>query len=258
VSTRPSADEGRRGVADAEAPRRLTTWPFLVRIELLATLIAMVLLTVWSIVVDAPLESPADPNRTPDPSKAPWYFLGLQEILVYFDPWIAGVAIPTLIIVGLMAIPYLDVNPRGNGYYSLRDRPFAVGTFLFGFLALWILPIVVGVFCRGPGWNWYWPWESWDVAKTADMANRNLSDLFGVPDGGAAFALGAAAVLGWYGLGLALWLWKRRTPAFQRLGGARYATVAFLFLSMMAIPVKIALRLALNVKYVWVTPWFNV
>jgi len=72
-----------------------------------------------------------------NPAKAPWYFLGLQEMLVYFDPWIAGVIMPTLIIVGLMVIPYIDANPLGNGYYTYKQRKFAIWTFLFGFIGLW-------------------------------------------------------------------------------------------------------------------------
>ena len=81
----------------------------------------VVLLLVWSLLVDAPLEEPANPTRTPNPSKAPWYFLGLQEMLVFFDPWHAGVVLPTFIIIGLMVIPYIDINPHGNGYYTF-DR----------------------------------------------------------------------------------------------------------------------------------------
>src|SRR6186713_3484903 len=93
-------------------PDKVHTWPYLVRLEMLVGTIVMALITVWSIVVDAPLEEPANPTKTPNPSKAPWYFLGLQEILVYFDPWLAGVVFPSLIIVGLMAIPYIDTNPK--------------------------------------------------------------------------------------------------------------------------------------------------
>ncbi|KAB2838997.1 cytochrome C, partial [bacterium] len=97
---------------------KVHTWPHLVRIEFICGLLAFMGLLVWSLVLDAPLEEPADPTKTPNPSKAPWYFLGLQEILVYFDPWMAGVVLPSLIIVGLMVIPYIDVNPKGNGYYT--------------------------------------------------------------------------------------------------------------------------------------------
>ena len=91
---------------------------------------------IWSILLPAPLEQPANPADSPNPSKAPWYFLGLQEMLVYFDPWLAGVVFPTLIVVGLMAIPYIDTNPqrerllhfqraaRGDRHLSLRlSRP---------------------------------------------------------------------------------------------------------------------------------------
>ncbi|HJN77503.1 MAG TPA: cytochrome C [Myxococcota bacterium] len=240
---------------DPTLPDRVAVWPNLVRVELLVALVATIVLVVWSITIDAPLEGPADPNLTPDPSKAPWYFLGLQELLVYFDPWIAGVMLPGLIIVGLIAIPYLDDNPRGNGFFTLRERPFAIGGFLFGFLGLWVLPILVGVFCRGPGWNWYWPWESWSTPKHVDLSTRDLTDLLGIEPGPVAMVVGGLFVLAWYGQALAFWRWRR---AKLTIDGWRYAVASFLFLSMAAIPVKIALRLLLDVKYVWVTPWFNI
>ena len=100
---------------DAEVTEdELPTWPYLVRKEFLAAIVCTIILIVWSILFDAPLEELSDPTVTPNPAKAPWYFLGLQEMLVYFDPWIAGVAFPMLIIIGLMAIPYIDINPKGN------------------------------------------------------------------------------------------------------------------------------------------------
>ena len=109
-----------------DLPEKVHVWPYLVRLEFLCALIVIVGLTVWSIVIDAPLEEAANPTKTPNPSKAPWYFLGLQDILVYFDPWFAGVIAPVLIIVGLMLIPYLDVNPKGNGYYTYAERKLAI------------------------------------------------------------------------------------------------------------------------------------
>ena len=118
--------------------------------------------------VPAPLEPLADPNKTPNPSKAPWYFVGLQELLVYFDPWIAGVVLPTLIIVGLMAIPYIDKSPHGIGEYNYKDRKFAVIVFSLG-TAFWFILIIVGYFFRGPSWQWYWPWESWEIHKEAHV-----------------------------------------------------------------------------------------
>ena len=93
---------------------RVWVWPDLVYTELIALILCTAILIVWSVGLEAPLEQPANPANTPNPSKAPWYFLGLQEMLVYFDPWLAGVVLPSLIIVGLMAIPYIDTNPKGT------------------------------------------------------------------------------------------------------------------------------------------------
>ena len=110
-------------------------WPDLVYTELLCMVIGMIILVVWGIAFHAPIEEPANPARTPNPSKAPWYFLGLQEMLVYYDPWLAGVVFPSLIIVGLMAIPYIDTNPKGNGYFTFKERKTEIGLFMFGFLS---------------------------------------------------------------------------------------------------------------------------
>src|SRR5690349_16103466 len=85
----------KRAVADVQLPDKVHTWPYLVRAEFIAGCVMLLVLLVWSITIDAPLEEPANPSKTPNPSKAPWYFLGLQEMLVYFDPWIAGVILPT-------------------------------------------------------------------------------------------------------------------------------------------------------------------
>ena len=132
-----------RRIAEGEPPiekdesDRVWTWPDLVYTELIAMVVCSVVLIVWSIGLEAPLEQPANNANTPNPSKAPWYFLGLQEMLVYFDPWLAGVVLPSLIIVGLMAIPYIDTNPKGNGYYTFNDRKAEVTIWLFGFVVLW-------------------------------------------------------------------------------------------------------------------------
>ncbi len=259
MSTTPEPVEvANEEVPDPPLTDRVDTWPYLVRVEFLVTLVAMIVLVVWSITIDAPLEGPADANVTPDPSKAPWYFVGLQELLVYFDPWIAGVMLPLLIIGGLIAIPYVDPNPKGNGYYTLKERPLALAVFLFGFVGLWIVPILIGIFCRGPGWAWYWPWESWEVSKTVLQPSRNLSDMFGVKDGFGAFMIGGIAMGLWYGSAVAFWhKYKARITA-SGMDRVRYAVVAFLLLSMAGVPVKMALRLLFDLKYVWVTPWFNI
>lgn len=252
------AEQERSTKAPEALPDKVHTWPYLVRAEFIAGCVVLLILLIWSIVLDAPLEGPADPSNTPNPSKAPWYFLGLQELLVYFDPWIAGVVVPVLIVVGLMVLPYVDPNPNGNGYYTFRERPFAVSTFLFGFGVLWIGFIVIGVFLRGPGWNLFWPWEAWDPHKVVPLKNRDLPELLGASSAWARQVIGGGAVLGWFALGPMFWLWKRAHPAMRQLGGARYAIVSFFYLCMLGLVVKIVLRLAFNVKYVWATPFFNV
>jgi hypothetical protein len=242
-----------------ELPSRIHTWPYLVRLEFLCAIVVMIVMTVWSITLDAPTEQAADPNRTPNPSKAPWYFLGLQEMLVYFDPWHAGVVLPSLIIIGLMVIPYVDINPRGNGYYTWKERKFALGMFLFGFLVLWIALIVIGTFFRGPGWNLFWPWQYWDPHKTVALTNIDLPYQLGARSETMMFLVGAVAVLGYYpGAAIIGQFLMRKRPIYKELGAVRYHIVAFLFLMMMALPLKMFLRLAFNTKYIWVTPWFNI
>ena len=250
--------DGRYGELQAEGKDRIYTWPYLTRNEFLSSILLMVILTVWSVALDAPLEEPANPTKTPNPSKAPWYFLGLQEMLVYFDPWIAGVIFPTLIIVGLMAIPYIDKNPKGNGYYTWSQRKFAVGMFLFGFFVLWIVLIVVGTFLRGPGWNFFAPWEVWDPHKVVAMTNIDLHQYFGIRSSLGAFFFGGFITTAYFSLGIIYYYWKKNTDFIKKLGAARFGILAFLVLCMMGLPIKMLLRWTLNIKYVWVTPWFNI
>ena len=244
---------------------KIQVWPYLVRVEFLAALFVMVILVFWSFLIDAPLEQAANPTLTPNPSKAPWYFLGLQEMLVYFDPWIAGVVLPTFIILGLMAIPYIDINEKGNGYYTFKDRKFSVLIFCFGFLILWVSLIVLGTFWRGPGWYFFFPWEEWDTHRVVALTNVDLSEWFGIHTrladsslNPAAFIFGAVIVLGYYSLIGAYWMWKKNTDLIKKLGFMRYNIIAFLFLTMMSLPIKMILRIGFNIKYIWVTPWFNI
>src|SRR5881227_2099253 len=167
---------GQGPIEKAESDR-VWVWPNLVYTELISLIVSSVVLIVWSILLKAPLEQPANRAVTPNPSKAPWYFLGLQEMLVYFDPWLAGVVLPGLIIVGLMAIPYIDTNPKGNGYYAFRERKFEIGIFLYGFLVLWSFLIITGTFLRGPNWNFFGPYEYWDPNKLVPLVNVDLSEL---------------------------------------------------------------------------------
>ncbi len=249
---------GNYSVLQEEGKDRVFTWPYLVRNEFLAALLVMIILTIWSIVLDAPLEEPANPAKTPNPSKAPWYFLGLQEMLVYFDPWLAGVIFPTLIIVGLMAIPYIDKNPKGNGYYTWQERKFAISVFLFGFFVLWIALVFVGTFLRGPGWNFFAPWDVWDPHKVVAMTNIDLHQYFGIRSSLGAFLFGGFIVTAYFSVGVLYYFWKKESEFVKKLGAARFGITAFLFLSMMSLPIKMLLRWTLNIKYVWVTPWFNI
>ncbi|MDR4508360.1 MAG: cytochrome C [Candidatus Brocadiaceae bacterium] len=245
-------------VSEGEIP----TWPYLLRKELLAAIICTIILIVWSILFNAPLEEHSDPTMTPNPAKAPWYFLGLQEMLVYFDPWIAGVMFPTLIIIGLMVIPYVDFNPKGNGYYTIRERKFALATFFFGFHILWILLIIVGVFMRGPGWIWFWPWQEWDPHRIVAEINYDLTSYVGIKSNSfLGFLLGGAVVMGYYFIGIAVpfrFMKVKNSVVLEKLGFVKYTIVAFLFLSMMSLPIKVFLRLVFHIKYIWVTPWFNI
>jgi hypothetical protein len=246
----------------AEAlPRTVHAWPYLVRIEVLAAIAMLVGLLVWSILVDAPLQAAANPGITPNPAKAPWYFVGLQELLVYFDPWIAGVMIPALILFGLAAIPYLDVNARGAGYYTLRERPFALAVFVLGF-SLWFALIAVGFFLRGPGWGFFPPGSSWDPLRAETAASVNLFGALERRSAAAGAVAGGIALTAYFLVPPVVcrsWLRHRRRDLVERLGGWRYAVVSFLLLGMMLLLIKMALRWLFHIKYVWVLPGvFNV
>ncbi len=240
----------------------LQTWPYLLRKEFLAAIIVMIILMIWSIALDAPLEEPSDPSITPNPAKAPWYFLGLQEMLVYFDPWIAGVMYPSLIVMGLMVIPYVDMNPKGNGYYTFKERKFAILTFCFGFHVLWILLIIVGVFMRGPGWLWFWPWEVWDSHRIVAETNYDLTQFIGIDSKsllGSIIGGGIITIYFFLGMTVPYILMKtKNSQTLEKLGIIRYSIVAFLFLSMLGLPIKMVLKLVFHLKYIWVTPWFNI
>jgi hypothetical protein len=139
---------------EREQGDRINVFPHLLIEEFVSLLIVSVLVIVFSTFVQAPLQNLANPNLTPNPSKAPWYFLGLQELLRYFHPMIAGVIIPTLILVGLGAVPYVDRNPSTKP----GDRKIAITSFTMLFMFGATLTIV-GSFFRGPGFNWTWPWS---------------------------------------------------------------------------------------------------
>lgn len=240
-------------VRDLDREHLELAWPELVFRELLCMLVVTLAFILLSVLFNAPLEGQANPTRTPNPAKAPWYFVGLQELLVYFDPWIAGVSIPLLIIIGLSAIPYLDPNRQETGSYVFRGRGFAQTVFLGG-LVLWFLLIVVGYFFRGPSWSWYWPWENWAVGKA--VARAQDLPLWGGLLLLLVYFAGGALLLRRFALKSLSTLPSRD---FRReLGPARFVIVSALLLMMVGVGGKIFLRLVFGVKYVLVTPWFHI
>lgn len=134
---------------------RVNTWPHLMAAEFVAILAVTAFLVLFSAFVNAPFRELANINQTPNPSKAPWYFLGLQELLRYFHPQIAGVTIPQWIILGLMAAPYIDRNPSNRP----SDRKVAIVVFTIFILLNAILTIIGSLF-RGPGFNFIYPWDA--------------------------------------------------------------------------------------------------
>jgi hypothetical protein len=255
---------GGHGPIEKAESDRVWVWPDLVYTELISLIVCSVVLIAWSILLKAPLEQPANPSNTPNPSKAPWYFLGLQEMLVYFDPWLAGVVLPSLIIVGLICIPYVDKNPKGNGYFTFAERKAEITIFLFGFVILWVSLIVLGTFLRGPNWNFFGPFEFWDVHKLAALTNVNLSEYVWVR------ALGTGLPGNWllreivgilfvlfYVFALPVILAKGFLKVYYaRLGPPRYYVTVFLFLMMMALPIKMLARWIFNLKYIVAIPEF--
>jgi menaquinol-cytochrome c reductase cytochrome b/c subunit len=140
--------------ARAEAQDKVHVWPHLLAIEFASILSLMAFITIFSALVKAPLLGLADVNQTPNPSKAPWYFLGLQELLKMFQPMVAGVTIPG-IALGLLAItPYVDRNPSNKP----ADRKFAI-IMMTMFLMMWATLVIIGSFFRGEGFNFVFPWN---------------------------------------------------------------------------------------------------
>lgn len=269
-------DRIRRGLPPLEKldDEKTLVWPDLVYIEMVCMVALTAFLIVWAICLQAPLEEPASAVKTPNPSKAPWYFLGLQEMLVYYDPWNAGVVLPSLVIVGLMAIPYLDFNKRGNGYYSIEERKFAYLIFQFGFLELWITLIILGTFLRGPNWNIFGPFEYWDPHKVLALNNVDLSQIFWndlmgqslpkAPVGSSGLTvffyvllrewLGIALVLGYFLLLPPLMATTVLRKYFLKMGFVRYMVMANLLLFMFSLPIKMVLRWVFNLKYIIAIP----
>ena len=269
-------DRIRQGLPPMEKldDEKVLVWPDLVYTELICMVAVSAFLLVWAIFLPAPLEEPASSVKTPNPSKAPWYFLGLQEMLVYFDPWYAGVVLPSLVVFGLMAMPYLDFNKKGNGYYSIEERKFSYLVYQFGFFELWITLIILGTFLRGPNWNFYGPFEYWTPYKVEVLNNVDLNQMFWVKWLDMPLPRAAAEAPWYVQLGTVL---LREAPGlvvlglylvalppllavtifrgmFAKMGFIRYMIMANLMLMMLSLPLKMALRWTLNLKYILSLP----
>src|SRR5688500_13181960 len=185
-------------------------------------------------------------------------------MLVYFDPWLAGVVLPGLIIVGLICIAYIDKNPKGYGYYTVDERKAEIALFLFGFVVLWTSLIVLGTFLRGPNWNFFGPFEFWDIHKLEALTNVNLAEYVWVR------ALGSGLPTNWFvreiaGILLVLFYVFGLPPLlaktvfkvyYEKLGPPRYYTTVILFLMMMSLPFKMLARWIFNLKYIVAIPEF--
>ena len=140
--------------AASEPVDKVNTWPHLMLPEFVSLMAMTAFLILLSAILQAPLLEEANPNVTPNPAKAPWYFLGLQELLSYWDPQIAGVMIPLVLGIAVwMAFPYIDRNPETHP----SKRKFAIMFYTFFLAGAGVLTII-GVLFRGPGWNWTYPW----------------------------------------------------------------------------------------------------
>ncbi len=247
---------------------RVSSWPNLIWIIFLMMLFITIILWGVSFLAYAPLEEMAEWAKTPNPAKAPWYFIGLQELLVYFDPWIAGVMLPQQILIGLMLIPYVDVTPTEQGNYDFRKRRFAVGFFTVG-ISFWFLLIVVGQLLRGPSWQLYWPFIDYDIGS-----GTWVREGVHLKEGGAALkslplGTGLALIIGFATIGMVLPLIvtklfpnskkvKELDYYLKELGYIKYFVVQSHVMMMVGTFVKIILRLGFNVKYIIETPWFKI
>jgi hypothetical protein len=157
----------------------------------------------------------------------------------------------------------MDANPLGNGYYTYKQRKFAILAFCFGFLALWLSMVVIGTFIRGPGWIWFWPGQTWDHNRVVFEANRDLPDIFGITSALGKGIFGGIVTLSYAAVTAVLFhkvlTWNDfNRKIYRRMSLVQYLTLQFFMVTMMSLPVKMIFKLAFRIKYVWITPWFNI
>ena len=214
--------------------------------EFVAALTAIIVLWMLAILVNSPLEEKANPALTPNPAKAPVVFRGLAGIARLFRSLDRGRDDPDLRPAGPGGHPLSGRQPCRLGEYGFRKRKLAVSIFTFGFL-LWFALIFIGLFMRGPSWAWYWPGEDWTVPKETALATRNLPCALGRPLAGRLLRAGPRRA-------------RIALPQVPQVAGPRALCRDHdvLLLLMIGVPAKIVLRLALNIKYVFTSVWFNI
>jgi hypothetical protein len=181
---------------------------------------------------------------------------------------IAGVLLPGLIIVGLMASPYIDTNPKGNGYYTFRERKWEITIFLFGFVVLWVWLILIGTFLRGPNQNFFGPFEPWDAHKLVPLINVEFSQLMwvrlfgtGLPTNPFVREIFGLILVAAYFLVLPPLMARRWMRGyFEKMGAPRFYVMAMLLLIMLSLPIKMLLRWTMNLHFLVAMPeaFFNI
>ena len=257
-----------------------TVVPHLVYRELVCALFALIIILLFSLVFDAPLEGKANPAITPNPAKAPWFFLPVQELLVYFDPWLAGIVIPFILILALITLPYLDFNPLGSNRYAFSRRRFAIIIFC-ATLLVWFALLYIAYFFRAEHWQFRWrlPFQMpppMDVGKVTPQVYSLLTLSAGadvMPEYARSVITISAAQHGYFIYLLFLFaallilfgapylfvrIFRKELGIATRTNFAKASILSFYVWVFLLVLVKIYFYWITNLKYFLVTDWVNI
>jgi len=251
----------RRGGGEAaisgEDQEVVTTWPHLVRLELMASLAVLLLVSWWAILLEVPLGPRANPSVTPAIAKAPWFFVGVQEMLHYFDAWLAGAVLPATMVLGLCALPYLDAPGPADRAQGRGGRMASL--VLLALALFWLLPTLFGLFFRGENGSLQPVWRA-ALSPTTSGAARvvpSLGQWLGLGPAGQ-HLVGGGLCLAPIVLLLILWLRLRRREWARRVGPGRFIVTGGLLAVLLGVAVKVMLVSVFGVRYLWMTPWFRI
>jgi hypothetical protein len=257
-----------------------TVVPHLVYRELVCALLALIIILIFSLTFDAPLEGRANPAITPNPAKAPWFFLPVQELLVYFDPWLAGIVIPFIFVLALITLPYLDFNREGANRYAFSKRKLAILIFC-ATLLVWFGLLYIAYFFRCEHWQFRWrlPFQipsPVDVGKVTPQVYSllTLSTGQGVLPEYAKSVVTISAVQHGLFIYILLWLtaffvafgipfflvrlFKKELGIATRINFAKAYVLSFYVWVFILVLLKIYFYWATNLKYFLVTDWINI